>query len=315
MCAFVCVGRFCHKMTGGFAVSKIISDRKLERHARAQSRPFVFSGAQLPLADKEPLPSQEGGFQSENRIQISDEEYLQASHLLNQPFYFYAKGGQCFIFIGADGKTIIKFFKLHHMRFWNWLSRISFPFSLDYWRVKLLKKHQHQTQSYLFQSCKTAYEKFKEQTGLLYLQFSSNPLIQQKLVIYDKLMIAHVIELSSTDFVIQKKAAPIRKTFKKLIKQNNIELCKRYIDSMLELMIERCQQGIADRDFNVRTNFGLLDDKVIEIDIGSYHENSSLKDPQSSKAELVKQTEKFKKWLERHRQELAKYLCEKIDDL
>ncbi len=280
VCAFACIGRFCHKMTAGFAVSKIISDYKLE---------------------------------SGRHVQISGEELSKVSHLLSQPFYFYAKGGQCFIFIGADGKTIIKFFKLHHMHFWNWLSTISFPFSFDYWRVKLLEKHRHQTHSYLVQSCKTAFEKFKEQTGLVYLQFSSDPLIQQKLVIYDKLMIAHTIELSSADFVIQKKAAPIRKTFKKLIKQNNLELCKRYIDSMLELITERCRQGIADRDFNVRTNFGLLEDKVIEIDIGSYHDNLSLKDSQLMKAELLLQTEKFKKWLERHHRGLAHYLSEKIN--
>ncbi len=280
--AFACIAQFCHKMTAGFTISKIISKPRLEKERLAQ---------------------------------IPDEELLQAAHLLDQPFYFYAKGGQCFIFIGADGKTIIKFFKQHHMRFWNWLSRVSFPFSLDFFRVKLLEKHRHQTYPYLFQSCKTAYEKFKEQTGLVYVQFSSNPLIQQPLVIYDKLGIAHTIELSHTDFVIQKKAAPVRKTFKKLIKQNNLELCRQYIDSMLDLMREQCRQGIADRDFNVRTNFGLIENQVIEIDIGSYHDNPSLKDFQPSKEELIKQTEKFKKWLERHHEGLAKYFSEKINSL
>jgi hypothetical protein len=278
--AFACIGRFCHKITAGFAVSKITSDLQ---------------------------------FENEGHVQIYDEELLQVTHLLNQPFYFYAKGGQCFIFIGADGKTIIKFFKHHHMRFWHWLSTISFPFSLDYCRIKLLEKHRHQTHAYFLQSCRVAYEKFKEQTGLIYLQFASNPLIQQKLIIYDKLKIGHTIELSSTDFVIQKKAEPVRKTFKKLIKQKNLELCKRYIDSMLNLMAERCRQGIADRDFNVRTNFGLLEDKVIEIDIGSYHDNPSLKESRSMKIELLTQTEKFKKWLEKHHEGLADYLSEKID--
>lgn len=282
ICAFACVGRFCHKMTAGFAISKIISDPKLE---------------------------------SGGPVQISHEELLQVVHLLDQPFYFYAKGGQCFIFIGADGKTMIKFFKSHHIRFWNWLSTISFPFPLDYWRIKLLEKHRHQTHSYLFQSCKTAYEKFKEQTGLIYLHFASDPRIQQKLIVYDKLMIAHTIELGDTDFVVQKNAAPVYKTFKKLIKQNDLELCKRYIDSMIELITERCYQGIADRDFNVRTNFGLLEDRVIEIDIGSYHDNPALKEPELMKIELLIQTQKFNKWLEKHHKGLADYLSEKIISL
>jgi hypothetical protein len=284
ICAFACIERFCHKMTGGFAVSKIIAD----------SKPVLYRQRDVP---------------------ISDEKLLQFAHLLDQPYYFYAKGGQCFIFVGEDGKTIIKFFKNHHIRFWNWLSAISFPFSLDDWRVKLLEKHRHQTQDYLFQSCKIAYEKFKEQTGLIYLQFANEPLMRKKLVIYDKLMIAHTIELGNTDFVIQKKAAPVCKTFKQLIKQNNLELCKCYIDAMLDLITERCRQGIGDRDFNVRTNLGLLEDQIIEIDIGSYHDNLALKEPESMKIELLIQTQKFHKWLEKHHEGLAHYLYEKINTL
>src|SRR5579871_6382238 len=186
--AFICVRQFCHQMTAGFAVSKILSH-----------------------ADRETIS-----------IQIPHEELSHISRLLDQPFYFYKKGGQCFVFMSEDKKTMIKFFKQHHMRFWHWLSRISFPGSLDLFRIKLLNKHRHQTYPYFFHSCELAYEKFKDQTGLIYLQFAKAPLIGQKLTLFDKLKIAHTISLSDTDFVVQKKADPVRKKFKKLIREKNI---------------------------------------------------------------------------------------------
>ncbi len=279
--AFICVRQFCHQMTAGFAVSKILSHADLE-HAS---------------------------------IQIPPEDLSHVSRLLDQPFYFYKKGGQCFVFMSEDKKTVIKFFKHHNMRFWHWLSKISFPGSLDRFRIKLLNKHRHQTYPYFFHSCELAYEKFQEQTGLIYLQFARAPWIQQKLILYDKLNIAHTISLSDTDFVVQRRAQSVHKKFKKLIREKNIKLCEQYIDSMLNLIAERCRQGIEDRDFNVRSNFGLFEGKVIEIDIGSYHDNPSLKEPQAIKIELRKQTEKFKKWLQKHDQTLANYLAERIDSV
>jgi hypothetical protein len=246
-------------------------------------------------------------------LRVLKQEMLEAEPLLDQPFYFYKKGGQCFVFIGADGKTILKFFKQHHIRFWSWLQSLTFPLPFDDFRTKILKKHRHQTHSYLLESCKIAYEKFKDQTGLIYLQFAGQPLLQKKLLIYDPLKIAHMIDLERTDFILQKKAMPIRESFKKLIAEKQLELCKHHIDTMVELIVERCQQGIADRDFNAHSNLGILEDRVIEIDIGSYHESPSLKE--SSKIVLLQQTAKFKKWLEKHHVELANYLSWKIDTI
>ncbi len=281
-CLFFGIQRFCHHMTEGFSLSKITTSHPLT---------------------------------TENPNSLSQEEQAEIAQLLDQPFYFYKKGGQCFAFIGEDGETIIKFFKQHHIRFWNWLSTARFPFSLDYLRIKLLKKHRHQTAPYLFQSAKFAYENLKEETGLVYLQLNNGVSIEKKLTIYDKLHIAHTIDLNQFQFAVQQKAAPVFRKFRILIKQNNLEPCKRYIDSMIDLILTRSQQGIADRDFNLWTNFGLLETRMIEIDIGSFHAEESLKDPQVTKAELIFQTAEFKRWLKKKSPELASYFAEKVNAL
>jgi hypothetical protein len=283
ICVFIAVKRCCYRVTGGFAVSKIIFTHQVENDAAEFT--------QGPL---------------------SDLELSQIAHILDQPFYFYGKGGQCFAFISADGKMVIKFFKQHHMRFWGWLDSVHFPRSFDHYRTKLLYKHRHQSFPYFLHSCKTAYEKFREETGLIYMQFGKTPFVRQDLVIYDNLNIAHTIHLENMAFAIQQKAEPFLPRFKKLIKKKDIEACKRHIDTMLEFIVKRCREGVADRDVNMHTNFGMLDTRMIEIDIGSYHDDASLKDPLVLKAELHRQTDEFQKWLKKRNPELAHYLSKKI---
>lgn len=245
-------------------------------------------------------------------IEKSNIENEQALQLLDQPFHFYKKGGQCFAFISEDGKTILKFFKQHHIRFWHYLSRLHFPFSFDYYRLQLLHKHRHQSGPYLFQSASLAYDNLKEQTGMIYLQIDKSELPAKQVILYDKLKIAHPIDISQFQFALQKKAVPVTRKFRALIKNQDLDLCKHYIDSMIDLMQERCKRGIADRDFNVSTNFGLLESDVIEIDIGSYHADEALKDPNIAQKDLQLQTAEFQAWLKKRNKELHCYFLEKL---
>lgn len=276
ICLFFGMQRFCHHATEGFSLSRIQPTTKVVKQL------------------------------------ISATEKEEIETLLSQPFYFYKKGGQCFAFIGEDDKTILKFFKQHHIRFWNWLSKMHFPFSMDYFRVKLLKKHLHQSGPYLFHSASLAYQGLKEQTGMLYLQIDKTILEKKPLILYDKLHNAHSVDISQFQFALQQKAIPLKRKFRALIKQQKIEECKTYLDSMLSLMHQRCQLGIADRDLNVSTNFGLLETCVIEIDIGSYHDNPLLKDPQIAQKEISEQTADFQFWLKRRSPELYRYFLEKL---
>ena len=278
---FIAVERLCDKQTKGFRLPNIIcsalADPKLETKA------------------------------------LSPETEAQVATILDQPFTFLDNGGQCYAFVSADGKSVIKFFKQHRMRYWHWFNDLSVPNFLEMYRKKLLKKHAHHSSFLLFESCRIAYEEFPERTGLLYLHLNPTIHLQKKLTIYDPIGVRHQLDLDSTQFVLQKRAELSNKKIKRLIRAGQIEEAQKCIDSILDLIVERCQKGISDRDPKIRGNLGFIEDRAIEIDVGSYSKDDFLKRPYAYKAELFYKTQKFKRWLEQHHAPLAHYLSTQIN--
>ncbi len=234
----------------------------------------------------------------------------EVKELLNQPFHFLGKGGQCYVFESEDQQTVIKFFKFHHVRFWNFLEHLPLPHFLTSYREQLLNKHQHQTLSF-FESCKIAYESFKKRTGLIYLHLDIHHPISHTLKLIDPIGIVHHIDLDRTPFALQHKAEMPYKKLKTLIKTGRIEEAKGCIDSIVSLMSERYLGGIDDRDSNIRRNLGFLQNFAVEVDLGSFTKGSS---PRRLGEELDSKLGKFKKWLEKRNPALALYLIQDRKD-
>ena len=279
---FFGVERFCHKQTNGFQMHKIASVHD------AESCDQIYS--------------------------LSSEAQAELRATFSQPFYFLGSGGQCYAFLSEDGKTVLKFFKNHHIRLWKFLSRISLPAGLDGYRQHILHKYLHQSPA-IFESCKISYLEFKEHTGLLYLHLNKTDYFKKTLTIIDKLGIAHQIDLDASDFALQKKAEFTNPKLKKLIKQKKLDEAKQCIASIVDLIAERCRKGIRDRDQNIRRNFGFIGNQAIEIDLGSYTKDESLKSPEVFRTELLDKTEKFKQWLGRRNPELSLFLTERVNQI
>ncbi len=263
LAAIVAVERFCHKQTRGFMIYKITG-----------------SNAHGPVSALTP----------------------DIASILDQPFHFLSKGGQCYAFISQDKTTVLKFFKQHHIRLWNWFNQISLgPF--DDKRKYLIQKHSYQS-SFMFDSCKIALEDLKEETGLVYVHLNQTNIFKKKLIIYDNLKIAHQIDLDITDFVLQKKATSSYATLKRHMRNKNLYGAKECLDSLVSLIKEKQDKGIADRDFNIRTNIGYVGNRAIEIDLGSFYKGPQLE---------TKKLELFKEWLEDKSPELYSYLNYKLE--
>jgi hypothetical protein len=228
----------------------------------------------------------------------------------DQRFYFLGRGGQSFAFISEDGKTVIKFFKHHQMYLLEWFKKLPLPTFLHPVREKFLKKHRHRS-SELFKSCAIADAEFKNRTGLIYLHLSKTSQFKKKLTLVDLLGIEHQVDLDTTPFALQKRAEPAYHTFKRLLSQGKAEEAKQCIDSLVALMVERFQKGIADRDPNIRRNLGFVGTQAIEIDLGSY--TKAKKQNLSLATELRKKTAKFHTWLSQRDPSLALYLSEQIE--
>ncbi|MGE5196842.1 MAG: hypothetical protein ACM3JI_05890, partial [Anaerolineae bacterium] len=83
----------------------------------------------------------------------------------------------------------------------------------------------------------------------------------------------------------------------------------------LELLILRCQKGIADNDALIRTNFGFIDGKAVQIDVGPFSKDSQTREKTCYSKEIVRITTSLKHWLEEHFPELLHELNEQLDQL
>ncbi len=127
------------------------------------------------------------------------------SPLLSQKFLYLDSGGQCYAFASEDGKVVIKFFK-HHLRRLPWLiAHIPLPSKYaalrEKQKIKRLSKLDRDFTSY-----KIAYERLREESGLLYLHLNKTKHLNLYVTIVDKLGIAHYLDLNDLEFIVQYNA-------------------------------------------------------------------------------------------------------------
>ncbi len=276
---FIAVERFCHRQTNGFMLHKIQSDL-----------PFDANREVAPLPEK---------------------EHQEVMQRLDQTYHYLKCGGQFFAFISEDGTTIIKFLKLHHMRQVDFLKSLHLPKMIDISQIKIMRYKARRFHS-IFNSCKIAYEHFKDETGLLYSHLNKTDDLHKIITIRDKLGIYHKVDLDKTEFLVQKRAVLASSKFQDIMNRGDTENAKKCIDSMVDLFIHRYHKGIQDKDPVIRRNFGYIEDTAIEIDLGSYFLDESIKNPENYKARLVEEMVNFQKWLSIHYPAFTPYLEEKI---
>jgi hypothetical protein len=279
---FFVVERSCHSVTKGFALTKIHSDLSFN-------------------PDWEIPP-------------LAPDEHQKVIALLDQPFTFLGNGAQCYAFQSQDGKTVIKFFKHHHMRVNSWLNRLELSPKLHLYRLKLTgggKERLH----LILGSCKISYDHLKEETGLIYIHLNKTNHLQKKLTIIDPIGIAHQVDLDQMEFVVQKKATMIYPTLKEWRAEGNFEAIKEYLDSVLALFAKRLSLNIADKDPVFKRNFGCLGSKAIEIDQSSFYYSTSLKKPYAKKRAFYFETFKLRRWVKKRIPEVSDYFEQRLNEV
>lgn len=267
---FITIEKLCHKATDGFQLQKILSDFSFDQQWETDSCP---------------------------------QELLSA---FDQPFYFLGSGGQCYAFLSEDKNYVIKFFKQHHMRKLPWLEKVVLPAFLDKYRQKILADRAKRSQERIFGSYKIAYDYLKEETGFINLHLNKTDSIHKNLIIFDKLGIAHTIDLDNTEFALQKYATLSFRHLRNLIKQHKLPEVKECLDSLFRLLIKRTKLRIVDQDPVFRKNFGFIGNTAIEIDLGSFtwEEKSSTDNYQKT---LFEESLELKKWLAKRCPQLVDY--------
>lgn len=263
---------------------------------------------------------------------LSSDQKREIDALLSQPYRLIGSGSECYAFASADGKAVIKFFKLDHARPVYFqkglfledhsalagtlsnhpLTKAALPSPLDKWMKRVLGIREfriHRT----FSSIKLAYDELKDETGLLYLHLNPTSHFGKTLTLYDASGIRHEIDLDTAHFFLQKRAVPLERHLAQLKKQNANEMAKASIDSLIQMILIRCQKGYADRDI-LNRNLGFIGTQAIEIDSGSFLENPRMKEPWIYKQEIFYATLELKIWLKKNYPEMVSYLEQKVTD-
>lgn len=269
------VPRFCYRQTEGFTLTKIHSEL-----------PYVEEWE----TDCGNLPD-----------------------IFDQKFTYLAAGGQAYAFVSEDGKYVLKFFKHHLRRLPFWLKYLPLPkkyaLQREQQRLKREKKLQRDFRSYHL-----AYQYLPEESGLLYVHLNKTNFLQKKARILDKLGIEHTIDLDQIEFILQKKADLAFPYLAELIEQENWENAKNCIDSICEMVINRCRKGIYDEDPRIHRNVGFVNGKAMMIDIGRFKSDPSRENPEVQKKDLVEITWRLRRYLAEVSPDLEQYLVHKLYD-
>jgi hypothetical protein len=262
--AFNSLEHFCHKETDGFSLSRIQFNE--EKPETASADPSI-----LPL--------------------------------LNQPYRYFGRGNQSYVFISEDGQYILKFFKYVHHAAPVWTAKVPLlnkfkPFSLR--KIKKIAWKRNRD----FQGYRLAFEQFREETGLLCIHLHASEKEYPVISIRDKFNIAHSLDLNQTPFVLQKRAVPAYTQFSSWIKNGEIEKARQGIDRLFHLCRQRLAKNIEDDDTNFYSNCGFIGETPILIDPGHFIANPSL----SPEAELKSVTLQLKKWFARNHPPLVPYV-------
>lgn len=228
--------------------------------------------------------------------------------ILSQTFTFLNSGGESYVFASKDNNYVLKFFKFHHMRP-NSLEEFLIP---PPFRKKFIQHRRSQLNAFLA-SCKFAQDRFQEGTGLIHLHINPTNDLNIQLQLYDAIGVLHKLDIDKFPFALQERASMAYPTLTALAEAKEYEALKIRLSSLLDLIVSRCEAGLADHDARKR-NFGFIGEKAIELDLGSFSLNENLKEPTERNKILLHESLRLKQYIKKRHPEISDFLDQEINE-
>lgn len=241
------------------------------------------------------------------------EDFKKLQDVFSQKFTYLDRGGQCYAFVSEDQKYVIKFFRMKNLTPKYWLNYIPLPWLEKYRFEKIQMRERQRLET--FDSFKAAFEEFKEETGLLFVHFHKTHYLHDKVTFIDKTGKEHVIALNTVPFVLQKRAQMIYPYVSELIKDGENQKALDSLTSVLYLIKDRCQKGYVDKDGGVSSNYGFVEGKAVEIDLGRVVKDESIKDPMNYLREILRVSKKIEIWLQGSYPDLCPLFQEEVQKI
>lgn len=252
-------------------------------------------------------------YHEEWNVAIDANDRIETQKALDQPYNYLESGSQSYVFMSEDQQYILKFFKHKRWTLNPLFEALPLPELLDRKR-KHWKQKKKETVYSTFESCLTSYREFKEETGLLFIHLNKTPL-DQIMTLKDRIGFKHQIELSDVEFVLQRKAIPTDKYLLSLKKEGKTEEAQKALSSLLTFTLKRAEKRYSDKDPHLIRNFGFIDGKAVEIDIGGFHHDPKKDLKYFHKYEIKRIERKLLPWLEENYPELTPYAQEELAKL
>lgn len=239
-------------------------------HYAYHSKVFGFSVKKI-TSDFKYHPEWEVSPSSGNELKALD-------GVFSQPFYYLGAGSQSYAFVSADGKTVLKFFRMKHQ----------IVHLKDLWVGDRSEERKENLFS-IYASHKLAFEEMKEDAGLIYLHLNKTNDLNKKVTLIDGIRRSHTVDLDSVEFVVQERAELIFDRLQKILQ--NKEKVDEALTTVMHLVKRRIAKGIADHDKAVTHNFGFVGDRAIQLDVGRIYKGYKPKDHERI-------LERIDKWLD-----------------
>ena len=237
------------------------------------------------------------------RWQIEESLEVPIKEILSQDYTYLGSGNHCYAFVSRDESYVLKFFKQKHMRTRSWMDFLPLPSKLNPKRLHLIERRKKERES-SYRSYKIAYEKLQEETALLYLHLNKSKHLGLHTTIVGPNGNKHLLNMDKMEFLVQKKAEVGYQKIASLLEEEKTSEAVNALSAFLNLIKQRCLKGIYDRDLQFFKNFGFINTHPVEIDVGEFALDSSMKKRDKWTAEIQAVSVQITDWLKEHSPQL-----------
>lgn len=230
----------------------------------------------------------------------------ETKQILSQPFYFLGRGRQCYAFGSNDGKHVLKILRTDNYKIPFWARALP----LSHLRKTMKEKRAHRKR-YSFESFRIAKEEIPEITGTLALHLGKSEPTKQQITIVDALGMRYHLPVQTTLFVLQNKHTLWTPAFLAAKKKKDVKQQELLLDSFVDLVVQRSQKGIMNRDGSFYRNYAFENGKGYQIDLGDLY-----KDPNFVYQKAVRDSLRpLQEWLAKIDPPMLDHLNTRIENL
>lgn len=232
----------------------------------------------------------------------------EVKNILDQPFYYLGRGRQCFAFASQDDRFVLKVPRSDIFTTPFWLKALP----LKQLREKK-EEDQAKRQQFLINSFVLSFEKLGSQTGTIALHIGQSYFSDKNLTLVDASGAKHHLPISQTTFALQHKYPLWSKQVEKALAQQDESQVKNLIDALVDVIVQRANNGILNRDRSFLRNYGYNGKEAVQIDIGSFFISSQIDNPYEKS--IRDSLDPVQEWLKEKDPEALSYLNNKIKNL